>query len=486
MRLVREADAAPPAPWWAAPMVSSPLGRKGVAPFFAGDWRAIFLGALRVADVAVIGGAGLASFGLRHGSLQLPALYWWQILAGCLLVGLALHCAPVYSFRSLRQRSRHLGYVTLIWTASALVMIAVLFLLKLADEVSRAWLTLWMLVGLAGLIGVRLACWHYLARWSQAGRLIFNVAVVGPRTAAKKLADRIERGSSGDIRLLGIFPTTLDGGEGESDLDALAKLARSMRVDEILMAVPCTEAEGIRRALQTLGTLPADVKLCLDFGSATPDIAGVLTTEPLLVRRRPLAGWRIVFKRLMDVVFSAALLVVFAPLMALLAALVKLESPGPAIFRQQRFGFNKQPFTVYKFRTMYCGVADPLVAQARRGDPRVTRLGRLLRRTSLDELPQLFNVLAGSMSLVGPRPHAIVHDEKYARAIDGYLGRHRVLPGITGWAQVNGFRGETDTTEKMARRIEHDLFYIDHWSPLFDLRILARTLRVGFSDRNAY
>jgi putative colanic acid biosysnthesis UDP-glucose lipid carrier transferase len=189
---------------------------------------------------------------------------------------------------------------------------------------------------------------------------------------------------------------------------------------------------------------------------------------------------------LMDVVLSGALLIVFAPFMALLAALVKLDSPGPVIFRQERFGFNKQPFTVYKFRTMYCGVADPSVPQARRSDPRVTRLGRFLRRTSLDELPQLFNVLAGSMSLVGPRPHAIVHDERYAQVIDGYLGRHRVLPGITGWAQVNGFRGETDTTEKMARRIEHDLFYIDHWSPLFDLRILVRTLRVGFIDRKAY
>jgi Undecaprenyl-phosphate glucose phosphotransferase len=484
MRLVGETDAAQPPVWLGAPPV--PVGQASVAPFFASDWRAIFLGTLRAADVAVVVCAGLASYALRHGSLQLPALYWWQIVAGCLLAGLALHCAPVYTFRSLRQRSRHLGYVALIWTASGLVMIAVLFLLKLADEVSRAWLMLWMLVGLAGLVGVRLVCWHYLARWSQAGRLIFNVAVVGPRAAAEKLAQRIECGSTGDVRLLGIFRTTSDGGEGEGEVEALARLARSMRVDEILMALPCIEAKDIRKALQTLGTLPADVKLCLDFDNTTLGIAGVLSTQPLLVCRRPLAGWRIVVKRLMDVVLSGALLIVFAPFMALLAALVKLDSPGPAIFRQQRFGFNRQPFTVYKFRTMYCGVADPSVPQARRSDPRVTRLGRFLRRTSLDELPQLFNVLAGSMSLVGPRPHAIVHDERYAQVIDGYLGRHRVLPGITGWAQVNGFRGETDTTEKMARRIEHDLFYIDHWSPLFDLRILVRTLRVGFIDRKAY
>ncbi len=175
------------------------------------------------------------------------------------------------------------------------------------------------------------------------------------------------------------------------------------------------------------------------------------------------------------------------PLMAAIAILVRLDSRGPAIFRQRRFGFNKQPFTVYKFRTLFCGSDDDAgVPQVRRSDPRVTRVGRFLRRTSLDELPQLFNVLAGSMSLVGPRPHAIVHDEKYAALIDGYLARHRVLPGITGWAQVNGCRGETEATEKMARRIELDLFYIEHWSPLLDLQILLRTLFVSVGDRNAY
>jgi exopolysaccharide biosynthesis polyprenyl glycosylphosphotransferase len=189
----------------------------------------------------------------------------------------------------------------------------------------------------------------------------------------------------------------------------------------------------------------------------------------------------------MDSVIGAVLLLLFGPLMLAVAGLVKLDSRGPVIFRQRRFGFNRQPITIFKFRTMYCGANDEsAVPQARRDDPRVTRLGRVLRRSSLDELPQLFNVLRGDMSLVGPRPHAVVHDEKYAALVDGYLSRHRVQPGITGWAQINGFRGETDTLEKMVRRIEHDLFYIEHWSPLFDLRILAATLWRGFLDRNAY
>jgi Undecaprenyl-phosphate glucose phosphotransferase len=475
-----QADEAP-SPLWPAPPTMPPLlGRKSMVPLFAADWRAILLGVLRAADVVAIVFAGVLSYALRHGVFDPPALYRWQLLAGSMVGAAALHCARVYTFRSLRRRSRHLGSVALAWAASALVMIAIVFFAKVADEVSRVWLLLWAVVGLAALAGVRLAGWVWLARWSRAGKLIFNVAVVGSRAAAERLAQQVERGSLGDVRLLGIF--RIASGDGAGEVQALARLVRNVRVDEILMAVPCPEAEYIRRALSTLGTLPADVKLCLDLDGA----AGSLSMQSLLLSRRPLAGWRIVVKRMMDVALSAALLFLFAPLMVFLAVLVKLDSPGPVIFRQRRFGFNKQPFTVYKFRTMRCEAPDPTVPQARRGDQRVTRLGRFLRRSSLDELPQLFNVLAGSMSLVGPRPHAIVHDEKYAALIDRYFARHRVLPGITGWAQVNGLRGETDTTEKMARRIDYDLFYIDHWSPLFDLIILMRTLRVGFSDRNAY
>jgi putative colanic acid biosynthesis UDP-glucose lipid carrier transferase len=175
------------------------------------------------------------------------------------------------------------------------------------------------------------------------------------------------------------------------------------------------------------------------------------------------------------------------PLMLLVALAIKLEGAGPVFFRQLRFGFNNNPITVLKFRTMVAEAAkDPFARQARRDDPRVTRVGRFLRKTSLDELPQLINVLKGDMSLVGPRPHAIAHNEYYAEIIDGYLRRHRVKPGITGWAQVNGLRGETATVQAMHERVIHDLYYIENWSLRFDLWILLRTLVVGFIHRNAY
>ena len=197
--------------------------------------------------------------------------------------------------------------------------------------------------------------------------------------------------------------------------------------------------------------------------------------------------WRPGVKRAEDLVLGTALLVLVLPLMVTIAVAIRIDTPGPALFRQTRRGLNNRPFDILKFRTMvYVPGPELAVPQARRHDPRVTRVGRVLRRTSLDELPQLFNVLKGEMSLVGPRPHALAHDARFGALIAGYADRHRVPPGITGWSQVNGLRGETDTLAKMQRRVDHDLAYITNQSLLLDLRILVRTVRTVCRDRNAY
>jgi putative colanic acid biosysnthesis UDP-glucose lipid carrier transferase len=197
--------------------------------------------------------------------------------------------------------------------------------------------------------------------------------------------------------------------------------------------------------------------------------------------------WGAVAKRAEDLVLGTALLLLVLPLMVAIAVAIRIDTPGPALFRQKRRGFNNRPFDILKFRTMvFAPGPDLAVPQARRHDQRVTRVGRVLRRTSLDELPQLFNVLKGEMSRVGPRPHALAHGERYGALIAGYADRHRVPPGITGWAQVHGHRGETDTLEKMQRRVDHDLAYIQNRSLLLDLRILVLTVRAIWRDRNAY
>jgi Undecaprenyl-phosphate glucose phosphotransferase len=455
-----------------------------IAPFFASDWTAILLGAFRLSDIGVIAGAGYAAFWLGGDSAAPPAIYQWQVLAGSLLAANCLHVARLYTIGSLRRPLRHLAAVTANWAGVVLAIAAAGLFTGTADAAFRERIVLWALSALAGLVAARLVYWTWLAHWSRDSKLVANVAIVGPQTATARLARRIAGSSEGEARIVGAFHTSssAQASPAEDDVHALVRLARQTRVDEVLVSIHCAEDMG--DAFAALAELPVDVKVCLEFGDGAPLESRAIPT--LLLCRRPLAGWRIVVKRVMDIALSAALLVFFMPLMLVIAALVKFDSRGPVIFRQRRFGFNRQPITVYKFRTMYCGGDDATVPQARRQDPRITRLGRFLRRSSFDELPQLFNVLRGDMSLVGPRPHATAHDEKYAPVVDGYLARHRVQPGITGWAQVKGFRGETDTLEKMIQRIEHDLFYIEHWSPLFDLRILALTLRYGFYHRNAY
>jgi Undecaprenyl-phosphate glucose phosphotransferase len=253
-----------------------------------------------------------------------------------------------------------------------------------------------------------------------------------------------------------------------------------------MVAASPTVGEVVRR----LATFPTNVHICTGFlRDAFPRQEPMLLFgyPVLTICRRPLAGWERVVKRAEDLILGVVLLLFLSPLMLACAIAIKLDGPGPILFRQKRLGFNNTVFEILKFRTMtpWSG-PETEVPQATRDDARVTRVGRLLRRTSLDELPQLFNVLRGNMSLVGPRPHAVPHNVHYTGLIGGYLGRHRVHPGITGWAQVNGLRGETETLEKMQLRVDYDMAYIENWSLLLDLKILFKTVLVCLYGKNAY
>jgi putative colanic acid biosysnthesis UDP-glucose lipid carrier transferase len=202
---------------------------------------------------------------------------------------------------------------------------------------------------------------------------------------------------------------------------------------------------------------------------------------------RPLSGWDVIIKLVEDYVFSIIILVLLLPVLLTISIVIKLDSPGPVLFKQLRYGFNNELFNIYKFRTMrITGTSTTKTVQASRNDQRVTRVGRFLRRTSLDELPQLFNVLNSTMSLVGPRPHAVDHNEEYAQRIRGYFARHRMKPGMTGLAQVKGYRGVTDTIDKMENRVKYDIIYTDNWSPMLDIKILFKTVLVCLLGKNAY
>jgi Undecaprenyl-phosphate glucose phosphotransferase len=372
------------------------------------------------------------------------------------------------------------------------------FATGLLDEVSRAWVALWLVFGFAGLLATRSLARLQILRWYRAGRLTLNIAVIGAGEHGRRFIEHL-RQQDRHVNIIGLFddrrdriPDFIAGFPVLGTVDDLLLFARRYRIDQVIVALPWGAEERLLGWLKKLKTLPADIRLCPDvIGFHLPHrgvshIAGV----PMLnVFEKPIAGWDGVVKAIEDRLLAGLILVGIAPLLLVVAVAIRLTSPGPIFFKQKRYGFNNEIIEVFKFRSMYverCSGDTGQVAQATRDDDRITPLGRFLRRTSLDELPQFINVLRGEMSIVGPRPHAVAHNEQYAQLIHEYLARHKVKPGITGWAQVNGLRGETDTLEKMERRVQYDLHYIENWSLALDIRIILQTLLVGFSHPNAY
>jgi Undecaprenyl-phosphate glucose phosphotransferase len=305
-----------------------------------------------------------------------------------------------------------------------------------------------------------------------------------------------------DVRIVGLFddrsddraPTTVAGRQKLGTVDDLVEFARRTRIDLVIFSLPISAEGRILQMLKKLWVLPVDIRLAAHSNKLhfRPRAYSFIGSVPVLdVVDKPITDWDVVTKWLFDKLVGSLLLLLASPIMLIAAMAIKLDSRGPVFFKQKRYGFNNELIEVYKFRSMYVDQCDAAASVlVTKGDPRVTRVGAFLRKTSIDELPQLINVaIKGNLSLVGPRPHAVhakAENRLYDEAVDGYFARHRVKPGITGWAQVCGWRGETDTHEKIQRRVEHDLYYIENWSVLLDLCILARTPLAVFNARNAY
>jgi Undecaprenyl-phosphate glucose phosphotransferase len=327
-----------------------------------------------------------------------------------------------------------------------------------------------------------------------------RILVYGTTEHARRLLRSLRRSRDSWNQVVGVFD---DHAEGVNEIEGYAVLggsdqmidaARHLHVDEVLVAAPWDHPEQTERVMDKLSVLSANVRLGPGPVHATTYPGSRLNFQygfPMLsIMEKPLASGDVLVKTLFDKVFGSLLLIALAPFFVLIAAAIKLDTPGPVFFVQQRYGFNHQLIPVWKFRTMHVTQQDDHADQLTTpNDPRVTRVGAFLRRLSLDELPQLIDVLRGRMSLVGPRPHALhakAAGKLYEDAVARYAARHKVKPGITGWAQVNGWRGETDTEEKIQKRVEHDLYYIEHWSLLFDIQILALTPLAVLAGRNSY
>jgi Undecaprenyl-phosphate glucose phosphotransferase len=356
--------------------------------------------------------------------------------------------------------------------------------------------------GLFALIGFRRGLFLLVRRWTRQGRLDRRTIVVGADKSGEALLQSLAAQRDSDLNVIGVFDDRNDGRSlplcnGVPNLgaiDDIVEFARKTRVDLVIFSLPISAEGRILHMLKKLWVLPVDIRLSAHTNKLRfrPRSYSYIGNVPVIdVFDRPIADWDIVMKWLFDKIFGTLALICLAPVMLLVALAVKLESKGPVFFKQRRYGFNNELIEVYKFRSIYAEFTDAnAVKQVSRNDPRVTQVGRFIRKTSLDELPQLFNVVfIGDLSLVGPRPHAVnakAAEYPYDEAVDGYFARHRVKPGITGWAQIHGWRGETDSKEKIQHRVEHDLYYIENWSLLLDLSILLRTPLAVFSMENAY
>jgi putative colanic acid biosysnthesis UDP-glucose lipid carrier transferase len=373
----------------------------------------------------------------------------------------------------------------------------VAFLLKESDQFSRVWMLSWCATIFLYLLGGRLFWLRLFGRLSRAGYFTRRVYLIGGGDALQKTRESLalDRAAAevvciSDLGLESEHPShhTINHIASAALAHAVAK-GQSGAIDEMIVALPLSEGALLDHVIRRLKLLPVEIKVAVDFngyGGRFTELSQVGATSLATVQKKPISEWNVLLKACEDYVIAVLALFVFLPAMAAIALAIKLDSGGPVLFRQRRHGFNHRVFSVYKFRTMTVAQDGEEVTQARRADPRVTRVGRILRKTSLDELPQLLNVLSGDMSLVGPRPHALVHNDHYSRLLENYASRHRVKPGLTGWAQINGWRGETSTPEAMEQRVRHDLEYIDNWSIWFDLKILFLTPIFGFASRSAY
>ena len=438
--------------------------------------------------VAITAASVLASIAYNviadGASAHLDAYFGLGIVAAILFTFVA-NSSGLYRFSSLIGFAQSWSGVVLSWLLVVLLLVLILFLLKIGAEFSRGTMLLYGVLGPIVLVSSRAIMARYLRAALHAGAAVGRRAVV--------IGDRVQLAALTRMELAQQFAITEIGrialpGAAENDASAAADeraaldhaidVARLGMADEVVLAIAWADLRRLDLLRQALRVLPLPVRLLPDRTVAAilkqpiATIGGALSIE---IQRSPLSVAERFQKRLFDIVLGSAALVALAPFLVLIAIAVKLNSDGPAIFRQRRKGFNGGEFLIFKFRSMNVLEDGSAVTQATKDDPRVTRIGRILRQASFDELPQLINVIRGEMSLVGPRPHAVAHDDAYSAVIAEYAFRHHVKPGITGWAQINGWRGETRQIAQMRQRVEHDLWYIDNWSIWLDVMVLLRT-----------
>ncbi len=463
----------------------------------------VLAGVVRIIEfllIVLVGGAIYAGYVVPTEGFAL--YYVSAIVTIGALAMLAFQAADIYQVQAFRGYEKQYFRLASAWSVVFLLAISISFFAKAGDQFSRAWLGGFYGFGLIALLLFRRSLFLFVRHWTHTGRLDRRAVVVGADASGESLIQALAAQRDCDVRIVGVFDDRGDeraaascGGKPKlGTVDDLVEFARRTRVDLVLFSLPISAESRILQMLKKLWVLPVDIRLSAHSNKLRfrPRSYSYIGKVPVLdVFDRPITDWDVVMKWLFDKVVGSLMLLALAPFMGLVALAIKLDSRGPVLFRQKRHGFNNEIIEVFKFRSLYADKSDPYAVKVvTKDDARVTRVGRFIRRASIDELPQLFNVVfKGNLSLVGPRPHAIfgkVEDRMFDEAVDGYFARHRVKPGITGWAQVSGWRGEMNRPDQIQRRVEFDLYYIENWSVLFDLYILARTPFALLKSNGAY
>ncbi len=453
-----------------------------------------YAGLFRVFDLLII------QLSLLFAIWSYDAIYDFEYLIaallGSLIFILVAESSALYEPKQSISLNNFYFNVLLSWGVAIFSILALLFFFRISVNFSRVVLAIWFSTSAVMLVSWRVLLDMVLARMRKNGIGIESVAIIGLTPSAMKIIDQITQNPEIGYSLKAVYddraPDRIDQKYSAwlkgNVADALTA-AQANEFNLILIALPLKEESRILDLLHRFGDTTVDINIVPDlfvYSLANATLSSIGNVQTLNVLGSPISGVKGILKRFEDLIISIAMLLLLAIPMMIIAIVIKLTSIGPVFFKQYRYGLDGREIKVLKFRSMTVQETSGDIKQATKDDARVTPFGKLLRRTSLDELPQFINVLRGEMSIVGPRPHAVAHNEEYRKRIDYYMLRHKVKPGITGLAQVSGWRGETDTLEKMQYRVDHDLEYIRNWSLWMDFKIIIMTLPSLFSGKNAY
>ena len=438
----------------------------------------------RLFDMISVYAAAAIAFSIRFDQNTLPDEYMGLIITALFVVLTITSYKTIYrSFRGQYGFSLFLNLFVSWFVAGSAVMAYLVFSHE-AEYFSRIWLVLWWSLILILMIGSRAIVYISLAALRTKGIDIKNVHLVGLNGSHSNIEKTLNENTWSGFKVISYFDLAV------LNIDHLSDDIKKSDADEVWICLPLTQSEQVREILHSLRHVSRNIRFIPgveDLRLLNHNIHQVASINMITLSASPLNGINSLIKRIEDIILGILFFLIALPLMVSVAIGVKLSSKGPVLFKQLRHGVGGREISVYKFRSMAIHSEDNgLVTQAVKGDQRITKFGAFIRRTSLDELPQFWNVIRGQMSIVGPRPHALAHNEEFKEQVESYMARHKIKPGITGWAQVNGLRGETDTLEKMKKRVEFDLYYLDNWSLWFDMKVIVMTVFTGFINKNAY